>query len=48
LAIEVLSLLASRLPPARAAALRNAALWLSRAAYYAGVPAWLVLRLMSG
>ncbi len=40
---------AAGIRPARAlAALRDALEWLGRLLFYVGVPAWLVLRLLSG
>jgi apolipoprotein N-acyltransferase len=46
--IECVTLLALPLPDMRAMALRNAMMWLGRAAFFVGVPAWLGLRLVSG
>lgn len=46
--IEILAAPAAVIEPARAQAVREALEWLGRAAYYIGVPAWLVLRLLSG
>jgi apolipoprotein N-acyltransferase len=46
-AIELATLLAAWRSPSRALALRDALDWLGRAAYYLGVPAWLVLRLVA-
>ncbi|MBW8368097.1 MAG: apolipoprotein N-acyltransferase [Arenimonas sp.] len=48
--VETLTTIALWLPLAsdRAAAVRDALMWLARGAYYLGVPAWLLLRLTSG
>jgi apolipoprotein N-acyltransferase len=46
--IEAATLLALPLSPARATTARDAMLWLARAAFYLGVPAWLAFRLLSG
>ncbi len=46
--IEATTLLVLPLSAARALAIRDAMAWLGRAAFYAGVPAWLAIRLMSG
>lgn len=46
--IEPLTLLALTLSPDRAMATRDAMMWLARAAFFVGVPAWLGLRLTSG
>ena len=48
LAVELLTLVALPVFPARALAMRDAVSWLGRFAYYLGVPAWLALRLASG
>ena len=47
LVVETLTLAALALPMAKAVAWRDALMWLARAAYYLGVPAWLGWRLMS-
>lgn len=46
-AIETIVLVATALRSAHAAALRDALEWLSRLAFYLGVPAWLAWRLLS-
>ncbi|HZF98677.1 MAG TPA: nitrilase-related carbon-nitrogen hydrolase, partial [Pseudoxanthomonas sp.] len=46
--IECVTLLALPLPDPRRLALREATMWLGRAAFFVGVPAWLGLRLVSG
>lgn len=46
--IEVLSLPLLPGPPARAAAWRIALEWLGRLVYFVGVPAWVLLRIVSG
>ena len=46
--IECVTLLALPLPDPRATALRETMMWLGRAAFFIGVPAWLGLRLVSG
>ena len=45
--IETATLLALPLSAARALAVRDTLMWLGRAAFYLGVPAWLALRLLS-
>ncbi len=47
LIVEILTVLALWLAPTRATALRDAMMWLSRAAFYVGVPVWLAMRLLS-
>lgn len=47
IAIEAVAGLAAWRSPSRALALRGGLEWLGRAAYYVGVPAWLVLRLVA-
>ena len=46
--IEAATLLALPWSPLRALAVRDALMWLARATFYLGVPAWLALRLLSG
>jgi apolipoprotein N-acyltransferase len=46
--IEAATVLALALSAGRALAARDALMWLGRAAFYLGVPAWLGLRLLSG
>ncbi|MFD0738464.1 apolipoprotein N-acyltransferase [Lysobacter koreensis] len=48
IAIEIVAALVLALQPRHAAAVRDALEWLGRLAFYIGVPAWLVLRLLSG
>ncbi|MHB8913381.1 MAG: nitrilase-related carbon-nitrogen hydrolase, partial [Lysobacter sp.] len=47
-AIEIVCALVLTAQPRRAAAIRDALEWLGRLVFYIGVPAWLVLRLLSG
>jgi apolipoprotein N-acyltransferase len=46
--IEMLAFLALLLAPAQALVLRDGLMWLGRAAFYLGVPAWLGVRLLLG
>ena len=48
IAIEIACVPALWLRPDQAAAVRDALEWVGRLAFYIGVPAWLVLRLVSG
>ena len=48
IAIEIVCALGLALQPVHAAAIRDALEWVVRLAFYVGVPAWLVLRLLSG
>lgn len=48
IAIEIVCALVLMAQPRRAAAVRDALEWVGRLAFYVGVPAWLVFRLLSG
>ena len=47
-ASEAATLLALWWRPSQAAAVRRGVEWLARAAFYLGVPAWLLLRIVAG